>query len=146
MIDTQAIRNKILDLAIRGQLTEQMPEDGTGEELYRQIRDEKDQLIKERKLKKEKSLPPINDEEVPLANVSDDDADTDAAEDEEDTSGAVDPSAVDAPEGTAHGRISRTMLIGICAAGIAAALAVIIALLRSRKKGLSDDDDDEDEE
>lgn len=66
MIDTQAIRNKILDLAIRGQLTEQMPEDGTGEELYRQIRDEKDQLIKERKLKKEKSLPPINDEEVPF--------------------------------------------------------------------------------
>lgn len=66
MIDTQAIRNKILDLAMRGQLTEQLPEDGDAEELYEQIRYEKDQLIKERKLKKEKSLPPVNDEEVPF--------------------------------------------------------------------------------
>ena len=37
MIDTQAIRSKILDLAIHGQLTEQLPEDGTAEELYQQI-------------------------------------------------------------------------------------------------------------
>ena len=34
MIDTQAIRNKILDLAMRGQLTEQLPEDGTAEDFY----------------------------------------------------------------------------------------------------------------
>lgn len=37
MIDTQAIRKKILDLALRGKLTEQRPEDGTAGELYRQI-------------------------------------------------------------------------------------------------------------
>lgn len=37
MIDTQAIRKKILDLALRGKLTEQLPEDGTAGELYRQI-------------------------------------------------------------------------------------------------------------
>ena len=37
MIDTQAIRKKILDLALRGKLTEQRPEDWTAGELYRQI-------------------------------------------------------------------------------------------------------------
>ena len=40
MIDTQAIKSKILDLAMRGQLTEQLPEDGTAEELYQQILEE----------------------------------------------------------------------------------------------------------
>ena len=47
MIDTQAIRSKILDLAIRGQLTEQLSEDGTAEELYQQIQAEKQRLSKE---------------------------------------------------------------------------------------------------
>ena len=56
MIDTQAIRNKILDLAMRGQLTEQMPEDGTAEELYQQIQAEKQALIKSGKVKKEKAF------------------------------------------------------------------------------------------
>ena len=66
MIDTQAIRNKILDLAMRGQLTEQLPEDGTAEELYQQILEEKQKLIKEGKIKKQKPLPKINDEEIPF--------------------------------------------------------------------------------
>ena len=59
MIDTQAIRSKILDLAMRGQLTEQLPEDGTAEELYQQILEEKQKLIKEGKIKKQKLLPDI---------------------------------------------------------------------------------------
>lgn len=54
MIDTKAIRNKILDLAVRGKLTEQLPEDGTAEELYQQIQSEKQALIKAGKIKKEK--------------------------------------------------------------------------------------------
>ena len=54
MIDTQAIRNKILDLAIQGKLTKQLPEDGTAEELYQQIQAEKQELIKAGKIKKEK--------------------------------------------------------------------------------------------
>ena len=66
MIDTQAIRSKILDLAMRGKLTEQLPEDGTAEELYRQIQAEKQALIKAGKIKKEKPLPEIADGEVPF--------------------------------------------------------------------------------
>lgn len=61
MIDTQAIRSKILDLAIRGKLTEQLPEDGTAEELYRQIQEEKHTLAKEGKIRKEKPLPAITE-------------------------------------------------------------------------------------
>ena len=66
MIDTQAIRSKILDLAMRGKLTEQLPEDGTAEELYRQIQAEKQKLIKAGKIKKGKPLPEIADGEVPF--------------------------------------------------------------------------------
>ena len=56
MIDTQAIRNKILDLAIRGKLTEQLPEDGTAEELFQNILAEKQALINNGKIKKEKAF------------------------------------------------------------------------------------------
>ena len=66
MIDTQAIRSKILDLAMRGKLTEQLPEDGTAEELYRQIQKEKQALVKVGKIKKEKPLPVISEEEKPF--------------------------------------------------------------------------------
>lgn len=50
MIDTKALRNRILDLAIQGKLTEQLPSDGTAEELYQQIQAEKQKLIKEEKV------------------------------------------------------------------------------------------------
>ena len=66
MIDTQAIRSKILDLAMRGKLTEQLPEDGTAEELYRQIQAEKHALIKAGKIKKEKPLLEIVADVVPF--------------------------------------------------------------------------------
>ncbi|HCX95301.1 MAG TPA: hypothetical protein DHH42_06485 [Clostridiales bacterium] len=66
MIDTKAIRNKILDLAVRGKLTEQLSEDGTAEELFRQIQAEKQALIKAGKIKKEKPLPEINEEDIPF--------------------------------------------------------------------------------
>ena len=46
MIDTQAIRTKILDLAMRGKLTEQLPKDGTAEDLFQQIQEEKEELAK----------------------------------------------------------------------------------------------------
>ncbi len=64
MIDTQAIRSKILDLALRGKLTAQLPEDGSAEDLYRQIHAKKSALIKEGKIKKEKQLPEIAPDEV----------------------------------------------------------------------------------
>lgn len=59
-------REHILDLAIRGKLVEQRPEDGTAEDLYLQIQEEKANLIKEGKLKKEKPLAPIEDDEIPF--------------------------------------------------------------------------------
>ena len=66
MIDTDALRSKILDLAIQGKLTEQLPTDGTAEELYQQIQTEKTQLIKDKKIKKTKPLPEITADEIPF--------------------------------------------------------------------------------
>lgn len=66
MIDTNALRKKVLDLAIRGKLTTQLPEDGTAEELYYEIQQEKQRLIKEGKIKKEKALPVITEDEIPF--------------------------------------------------------------------------------
>ena len=66
MIDTKALRSKVLDLAVQGKLTEQLESDGTAEELYQQIQEEKQKLIKEGKIKKEKALQPIFNEEIPF--------------------------------------------------------------------------------
>lgn len=66
MIDTKALRSRVLELAIQGKLTEQQISDGTAEELYQQIQAEKQKLIKEGKIKKEKTIPQIMPEEVPF--------------------------------------------------------------------------------
>ncbi|MDO5297080.1 MAG: restriction endonuclease subunit S [bacterium] len=62
----QELRNSILQLAIQGQLVEQRPEEGTAEELYQQIQAEKQALIKAGKIKKEKPLPEIGEDEIPF--------------------------------------------------------------------------------
>ena len=62
----QELKNSLLQLAIQGKLVEQRPEEGTGEELYRQIQAEKQKLIREGKIKKEKPLPEIAEDEVPF--------------------------------------------------------------------------------
>lgn len=61
-----ALKSKLIDAAIQGNLTEQLPEDGTAEELYTQIQSEKQRLISEGKIKKEKPLPEISKEEIPF--------------------------------------------------------------------------------
>ena len=66
MIDTKALRSRVLDLAFQGKLTEQLESDGTAEELWQQIQAEKQRLIKEGKLKKEKPLPEITPNEIPF--------------------------------------------------------------------------------
>ena len=66
MIDTQAIRTKILDLAMYGKLTDHFPEDGTAEELYQRIQAEKKELLRVGKIKKEKPLPAIVDKDMPF--------------------------------------------------------------------------------
>lgn len=60
------MKKSILQYAIQGKLVEQRPEEGTGEELYRQIQTEKQRLIKEGKIKKEKPLPKITEDELPF--------------------------------------------------------------------------------
>lgn len=62
----QELKSSILQLAIQGKLVEQRPEEGTGEELYRQIQAEKQKLIEEGKIKKEKTLPEITEDEIPF--------------------------------------------------------------------------------
>ena len=60
------MKKSILQYAIQGKLVEQRPEEGTAEELYRQIQTEKKRLIKEGKIKKEKPLPEIAEDEIPF--------------------------------------------------------------------------------
>ena len=51
MIDTKALRQKILDLAIRGKLVPQDPDDEPASVLLERIRQQKQQMVKEGKLK-----------------------------------------------------------------------------------------------
>ena len=59
------MKKSILQYAIQGKLVEQRPEEGTGEELYQQIQAEKQRLIAEKKIKKEKALAEISEDEKP---------------------------------------------------------------------------------
>lgn len=62
----EKIEAKLLKLAIQGKLVEQRPEEGTGEELFKLIQQEKQDLIKAGKIKKEKPLSAIEEDEVPF--------------------------------------------------------------------------------
>ena len=62
----QELKNSILQLAIQGKLVEQRPEEGTAEELFARIQQEKQRLIAEKKIKKEKPLPEITEDEKPF--------------------------------------------------------------------------------
>ena len=57
------MQKSILQMAIQGKLVKQRPEEGTGEELYQQIQQEKQKLIKEGKIKKQNPLSEITEEE-----------------------------------------------------------------------------------
>ncbi len=60
------LRKSILQQAIQGKLTERNPSDEPASELLKRISAEKARLIKEGKIKKEKTLPPITEEEIPF--------------------------------------------------------------------------------
>lgn len=62
----QQLRNSILQMAIEGKLTQQRPEDGDAADLLKEIKAEKARLVKEGKIKKEKPLPKIGEDEVPF--------------------------------------------------------------------------------
>ena len=60
------MKKSLLQYAIQGKLVEQRPEEGTAEELFAQIQEEKQRLIAEKKIKKEKPLPEITEEKKPF--------------------------------------------------------------------------------
>lgn len=65
-MNAQDVKNSILQLAIQGKLVEQRDEEGTATDLLEQIKEEKEKLIKEGKIKKEKPLPEITANEIPF--------------------------------------------------------------------------------
>jgi type I restriction enzyme, S subunit len=62
-----ALEQTILQLAVRGLLVPQDPQDEPASELLKKIRAEKDKLIVEGKIKRDKPLPPIAEDEQPFA-------------------------------------------------------------------------------
>lgn len=60
------MKKSLLQGAIKGKLVEQRPEEGTGEDLYKHIQEEKNKLIQEGKIKKQKALPEIKEDEIPF--------------------------------------------------------------------------------
>ena len=62
----QLLRQTILQEAVQGKLTKQDPTDEPATELLKRIKAEKEKLIKAGKLKKEKELPPITEDEIPF--------------------------------------------------------------------------------
>ncbi|MEE1517748.1 MAG: restriction endonuclease subunit S [Lachnospiraceae bacterium] len=60
------MKKSILQYAIQGKLVEQRPEEGTAEDLYKAIQDERQKLIKEGKIKKEKPFAEITEDEIPF--------------------------------------------------------------------------------
>lgn len=60
------LRQSVLQAAMQGKLTTQKAEDGDARGLLLAIREEKEKLVKEKKIKKGKPLAPITDEEIPF--------------------------------------------------------------------------------
>jgi type I restriction enzyme, S subunit len=60
------LRQQLLQDAVQGKLVPQNPSDEPASELLKKIKAEKQQLIAQGKLKKEKELPPIKAEEIPF--------------------------------------------------------------------------------
>lgn len=64
--DVKVLKGKLIDAGIQGKLTDQLPEDGNAADLYEEIRAEKAKLVKECKIRKEKILPEITEDEIPF--------------------------------------------------------------------------------
>jgi type I restriction enzyme S subunit len=60
------LRQQLLQDAVQGKLVSQNPKDEPASELLKKIKAEKEKLIAEKKLKKEKELAPIKPEEIPF--------------------------------------------------------------------------------
>jgi type I restriction enzyme S subunit len=66
MIDTEALKAKVLELAMHGLLTKQEPADGDARDLLAQIAKERQKLVKEGKIKKGEPAKPIAKDEIPF--------------------------------------------------------------------------------
>ncbi|MEH6768155.1 restriction endonuclease subunit S [Psychrobacter sp.] len=62
----EALKQTVLQLAVMGKLVPQNPEDEPASVLLEKIAEEKEKLIKEKKIKKQKALLPITEEEKPF--------------------------------------------------------------------------------
>jgi len=56
MMTAEQLKGSILQLAMQGKLVEQRAEEGTGEELYKEIQQKKERLIKKGRIKKDKKF------------------------------------------------------------------------------------------
>lgn len=65
-MDTQRLKDKILQLAIQGKLVEQDKNDEPASALLQRIKEERDKLVREGKIRKPKKLAPIEEEEKPF--------------------------------------------------------------------------------
>ena len=64
------LRRFILDLAVRGKLVEQDPNDEPASELLKRIEKEKARLVKAGEIRKPKTLPPIQSRDIPVESTS----------------------------------------------------------------------------
>lgn len=64
--NVQVLRNKVLELAIQGKLVEQDPTDESASLLVKRVKDERNKLVKDGKIKKQKPLAPIEENEIPF--------------------------------------------------------------------------------
>ena len=60
------LKKSILKMAVSGKLTKQLKSDGGAEELFDEIQKTKEQLIKDKKVKREKALKDIDETELPF--------------------------------------------------------------------------------
>lgn len=60
------MKNALLQAAMQGKLTKQLDSDSSVDEMLNAIKEEKKQLIKDKKIKKEKALLPIEEEDIPF--------------------------------------------------------------------------------
>lgn len=65
-MDIQGLKDKILQLAIQGKLVEQDKNDEPASVLLEKIKEERDRLVKEKKIRKRKNLETIEDDEKPF--------------------------------------------------------------------------------
>ena len=66
MVLAEDLRQAVLQAALQGKLTEQLDTDSNVDELLINIQKEKEKLVAEKKMKKEKQLPEIQDEDIPF--------------------------------------------------------------------------------